>query len=409
MKTDPQELVEAFQLFNEVSGRLTLAYEELRGQVAQLNHELADANLQLRRQLEEKERLSRRLDLLLSLLPGAVIVLDENELIQDGNPEARRIFGETLLKGTEWRHLAASRLQSLGEGEWRLMPLAAGMGEKRLSISSQQLPEQGGRILLVQDVTEAQRMREAVQRQKRLSAMGEMLANLAHQLRTPLAAAMLYASQLNEPHLTPEDRARFQDRLIRRLQYLEKLINDMLRFVKGEADSGARTVLMQVLDDVAQVMEPVFKQKKIRFHVDNQAGDCLLTGSREVLAGVLTNILSNAAHFSPAEAVVSLVTRPTEQAVEIRIQDRGPGISPAQQERLFEPFFTTRAEGTGLGLAIVREVVTQLGGAVWAESEPGRGALFGIRVPLAARQDPALSGSPLFQETPDKAGEAHHD
>ncbi|MEW6611523.1 MAG: sensor histidine kinase [Pseudomonadota bacterium] len=382
--SDSQALVEAFQLFTEVSDQLTQAYQHLQAQVARLNDELTEANLRLREQLEEKEKLSRRLDLLLNLLPGAVLVLDGAEVVQDLNQEARRIFGDSIGKGTSWRGILGQQLRSRGQGEW-VLQAAPDEPERRLVISHNRLPEQGGQILLVQDVTEAQALREAMQRQQRLSAMGEMLANLAHQLRTPLAAALLYTSQLQGGDLDAALRQRFAGRVLTRLRHLEALINDMLRFVKGETDTGQSVAVSALLQDLRQLMEHWFAEKQVMLRIENGAGEERVVGAQEALAGVLGNVLHNALHFSPTGGTVTLSAQPTGAMVEFRVADQGPGIAAAVQERLFEPFFTTRAEGNGLGLAIVREAVTQLGGEVWVKSRPGAGAVFGVRLPRAGR------------------------
>lgn len=393
---EPKDLLQAFELFNQVSAELSAAYAALQDQVARLNDELAEANLRLRQQLHEKEQLSQRLNLLLNLLPGAVLVLDAAGCIQDLNPEARRIFGTAPVPGDDWAVLAAARLESLEQGEWLLRPVSPGGAEKRLNISYNRLPDDSGQILLVQDVTESQALREARQRQQRLSAMGEMLANLAHQLRTPLSAALLYGSQLQSPALDASGRERFTEKTVARLRQLETLINDMLRFVKGPSDTGGTSTLDQLLVALDALFQPLFAASEQHLAVENSAGDAHLKGGRELLVSVIGNLLQNALQFSPPAGRVTLSARRVEAAIEITVRDQGPGIALARQARLFEPFYTTRAEGTGLGLAVLREVIEELGGMVWVNSREGAGAEFGVRVPLAT--GPALQSGGGGQE-----------
>lgn len=187
--SSPQELQQAFALFNHVSEQLTSAYADLQINAERLTQELAVANGELRRQYEEKEALSQRLVHLLAALPGGVVVVDVAGVVEEVNPAALKLLGEPLV-GDSWQSVCSRTLSpTSAPGEW----LLAG-GERRVSVSSSAREGAGGEILLLQDVTDAHAMGEQLQRHKRLSAMGEMAAALAHQLRTPLAAALLYTS-----------------------------------------------------------------------------------------------------------------------------------------------------------------------------------------------------------------------
>lgn len=374
----PEDLKEAFSLFNQVSEQLTGAYMELQKQVEQLTHELAVANGELRRQLEQKENLSRRLSSLLSALPGGVVVLDANGRVSESNPVARHLLGESLV-GEQWEDVCKRALQATDTpGEW----LAGMANDRRVAISSSRLEAQGGEILLIQDITDVSQMQEQLQRHKRLSAMGEMVAGLAHQLRTPLAAALLYTSHLRDD-LPPEDRERFADKAIARLHSLERLIKDMLIFVRGGKGGNEHIAASTLLLDVQQVMEPQMQQQGLVFSVqDNSGGACLL-GSREALSGALVNLLANAMQACGGAGDITLAAlRGDGDWLEFHVRDTGKGIPQRLQERLFEPFFTTRTDGTGLGLAIVREVTQMHGGEISVQSAEGKGSEFVLRLPV---------------------------
>jgi two-component system sensor histidine kinase FlrB len=377
--SSPQALQQAFALFNQVSEQLTQAYAELQVKVERLTHELAVANGELRRQYEEKEALSRRLAHLLAALPGGVVVVDGAGRVEEANPAALRLLGEPLV-GEAWQGVRARVLMPTPvPGEWVLQG-----GARRISISSSPREGVGGEILLLQDVTDAHALEEQLQRHKRLSAMGEMAAALAHQLRTPLAAALLYTSHLGDPTLPEQERARFAERALGRLRHLEALIQDMLVFVRGGHTPQESVDVSSLLADVRQVMEPQMAQHGVRFEVQDVSGGASLLASREALSGALTNLLVNAMQACrPGGRVVLEAGRDGRGWVEFRVRDDGRGIPRAVQERLFEPFFTTRTEGTGLGLAIVREVVQIHGGEVAVESEEGVGSEFTLRFPPA--------------------------
>lgn len=197
-----QELQRAFDVFNQVSAELTQAYAALQGRVESLTTELAVANGELRRQYQEKEALSERLTLLLNALPAGVVVLDSAARVSEANPAARAMLGEHVL-GSDWARLAGVRLMPTdAPDEWQL-------GPQRVSIAESPLDSAGGRILLLHDITVAHGLKADLERNQRLAAMGEMAASLAHQLRTPLATALLYSANLAQPALSDAARARF--------------------------------------------------------------------------------------------------------------------------------------------------------------------------------------------------------
>ncbi|HMV00484.1 MAG TPA: histidine kinase dimerization/phospho-acceptor domain-containing protein, partial [Rhodocyclaceae bacterium] len=217
------ELQRAFDLFNQVSAELTSAYGALQARVASLTEELAVANGELRRQFVEKEALSERLSLLLDALPAGVVVLDGGARVTEANPAARALFGDGVV-GSHWGDVARAHLEpTLAIGEWLV-------GERRVSLAESALAAGGGKILLVHDVTAAHGMKAELERHQRLAAMGEMAASLAHQLRTPLAAALLYTGNLGQPGLADEARAKFADKAAGQLRRLERLIQDVLLF-----------------------------------------------------------------------------------------------------------------------------------------------------------------------------------
>lgn len=363
-QTDPAALAEAFRLFNEASGELSRAYDGLQAQVAQLTVELAEANGELRRQYQEKAALNERLATLLAALPAGVVVLDGLGTVEQANPAALAMLGSDIV-GWLWHELLAARLSaSDAANEWTN---AAGA---RLEMRETALDSSSGRIVLVHDVTEAQRMRMLAARNERLAAMGEMVAGLAHQLRTPLSAALLYAANFGSPALTAPDREKVASRVVERLQHLEALIRDMLVFARGEIGSRELLSIKALVGEVFANCDPLARGKGVEFLALAEAGDAAVWVSRADLVGALTNLIENAIGVVPAGGMVALDAEVDAANVTFCVCDNGPGIAPALQKRLFEPFFTTRAQGTGLGLAIARGVARAHGGDL--ELRPGR-------------------------------------
>lgn len=222
-------------------------------------------------------------------------------------------------------------------------------------------------------------------RHERLSALGEMAAKLAHQLRTPLAAALLYVGHLTRPQLDDDDRLRFATKAMARLHYLERLVVDMLAFVKGAQGVRSRFPVRDLLGDLMQITEAQAAAQGVNLILDDQVGDLTLEADRQALSGALTSLIENALQASRPGLSVHLIAHANAGPfVVFQVEDEGEGIAEEARARLFEPFYTTRSEGSGLGLAIVKQTADAHGGWVEVESMPGAGSRFSLYVPQHA-------------------------
>ncbi|KPC53108.1 sensor histidine kinase [Amantichitinum ursilacus] len=377
---DPRELEEAFSLFTEASKQLSDAYADLQQQVEFLTKQLEIANGNLRRELEEKAALSRRLTVLLEQLPGGVVEVDERNQVAAMNPAARAMLAP-LQQGDDWGGFRAQVLTPTSSDDLWVYPRS--QGALRLNIKESAMPAESRRILLVQDLTQSWALEQALARHQRLATMGEMAAGLAHQLRTPLATALLYAGHLAKPVLPEADRIRFGEKTLARLRHLETLIQNMLGFVRGQDMRLEAVELAQTLNEAAQTLQPQLEARNLHLNLMLPTDEILVLANRKELLGVILNLLDNAMLASPDGAAIQLALDQLAGTAVLRVSDQGSGMSPQVQERLFEPFFTTRKEGTGLGLAIVRNLVAHWGGEIAVRSAPDQGSDFTIRLPVS--------------------------
>jgi len=221
-------------------------------------------------------------------------------------------------------------------------------------------------------------------RRERLSALGEMAARLAHQLRTPLAAALLYVGHLAGKSLDDQERQKFADKALGRLRHLERLIADMLAFVKGAEGVVTRFRISDLLDEWQQTLDAHALPRGVVLDMEDETSGAALEADRQAVLGALINLGENALQASPAGSIVRLHAYVSGGPfVALRVEDQGGGIDMNARERLFDPFFTARAGGSGLGLAIVKQTADTYGGWVEVDSEPGRGSVFTLYLPIA--------------------------
>lgn len=371
------ELEEAFGVFNSASSGLESAYASLEQQTKRLTDALHLERAESKRKEIERSRIARRLDCLIDVLPGAVLVLDGEGQIRQCNAAAEQVFGEDL-DGKAWSSVSASCLKALRHGTE-----FAGPGGSRLSLASRSLSPDPGQVLLFTDVTESRAIDALSEQHGRLSAMGEMAASLAHQIRTPLASALLYASSAATPQASETQRFAMLRKLLPRLHDLERLISDMLLFARGAGPVDPCIAVAEVLHSAVATVTPCLSGRQ-NIEIVASPPELTIAGSAQALSGAVINLINNALDAAGKEARVQVsATRSGSAAVDIRVTDNGPGVAAGQEEVVFEPFFSGRSEGTGLGLAVVRSVARDHGGEAWAESGREQGACFVIRIPAS--------------------------
>lgn len=377
-------LEQAFALFDQMSTQLSQSYNLLEARVTELKGELAVVSAQRMSELAEKERLANRLQNLLDLLPGGVIVIDGHGKVREANPAAFELLGEPLV-GELWRQVIG-RSFAPREDDGHEVSLRDG---RRLSIATRSLDAEPGQLVLLNDLTETRHLQDQLARHERLSTLGRMVASLAHQIRTPLSAALLYASHLAEQTLPAETRQRFAGNLKERLHELEHQVRDMLVFARGElplTDRLTPKALFQALQQAAQVQ---VQGHNVRWQCDSHLGELLC--NRDTLVGAVLNLVENALQASAGPARIKIHLYRRDSTLRLCVSDAGPGIDSDLLQRLGEPFLTTKATGTGLGLAVVTAVARAHQGELQLFSRKGRGTCAIVTLPLIGAAREALA------------------
>ncbi len=371
-----QELRDAFEIFNRQSGLLEESYRDLQDTVESLTRQLRQEQSARLAELVQKERLGRRLSELLETLPGAILVIDGAGIIRQQNSQASALLNQPLI-GCSWAAIVRREVRDGGSEDGNI-ELRDG---RWLSLSRRPLRSEAGEVLLLADVTESRRMSELRQRNERLTAIGEMTAEFAHQVRTPLASAMLYAGQLDRS--TPANE-RVADRITAGLHELKRMVNDMLGFAAGVRRSQEQIKVLDLLNDVRRsVHEQLGERTDLRVSVEDE--DLTIAANSDALKGALLNLVTNADQAGNGEADILLHGHRTGDSIHLCVTDDGPGIAEDMRAKVFEPFFTTRPQGTGHGLSVVKAVADAHGGDA-SVSTAGRGTCFSIQLP--AHSDP---------------------
>jgi len=222
----------------------------------------------------------------------------------------------------------------------------------------------------------------------KLSAVGEAYAGLTHEINNPLGIILsrvrLMRTQERDRPLDP-DVSRDLEVIERQSSRIAEIVRGMLAFTRKTDLKMRRTDLNQVIREVMGLVQKPFSKKKIAIEADLPRGLPTIWGSPVHLQQVFLNLLNNARDAMPAGGTIVVRTSRAGDHVVAEVQDSGTGLATEAQGRVFEPFFTTKGEGTGLGLSVSYGIIQAHAGEIAAESEPGKGAVFRVTVPIEKR------------------------
>lgn len=334
----------------------------------------------------------------LAVLRSSAIVLDDEERAVTVSPTARALgfVRDDKLVQPDLLEIARAvrRQRTIQEVELDLPRGALGTGE--IAIAARAAPL-GPRhlLLLLDDRTQAKRV-EAVRR--------DFVANVSHELKTPVGGIALLAEAVLDAADDPEAVARFARRIkieSTRLTRLVQEIVDLSRLQTAETPEDPQIVdIDDVVQEAVDLMLTLAEGKRMSFRVST-ADDLHVYGDPGMLVTALSNLLTNAISYSPEDSRITVVARGADDVVEISVSDQGRGISPEDQQRVFERFYRVDAArsratgGTGLGLAIVKHITANHGGEITLWSQEGRGSTFTIRLPRAQVDGDGIPPTPL--------------
>jgi len=237
-------------------------------------------------------------------------------------------------------------------------------------------------MILIHDVTTTYQSQEERVRQVKLASMGKMAAEIAHQLRTPLATAMIYAGHLSKQEVPDHRKISFANLLNRQLSALENLVSRMMEFLQQRRHAPELIPIESLLNECRDSILPLFEGKKVRLIIQSVGGEHVLRIQRDQFRGGVLSILENALSVSAPGQKVIIESIARDSRLNLRISDEGPGVSVELVDRLFEPFSTNRSGGTGLGLAIAKAAFESHGGQITFTNLSPAGACFHVVLPV---------------------------
>jgi two-component system sensor histidine kinase SenX3 len=323
----------------------------------------------------------------IAVLRSSGIVVDSSDRVVNNSPAAvaHGLVRDHELVHPELLHLARAvrRDGVIREAE---LDLRKGIGPGRLVVAARVAPLGADHVLLlVEDRSKAARVEE-IRR--------DFLANVSHELKTPVGGIALLAEAILDAHDDPEAVARFAKRISVESDRLSRLVKEIVELSRLQ---GADVVREPALIDVGACARDALDQSRLMAEdhdidlADACEDGCLVWGDAQLVTTAIANLIGNAIAYSDSGTRVAVsVRRSSDGLVDIAVTDQGLGIAPEEQERIFERFYrvdTARSRatgGTGLGLAIVKHIADNHGGTVSVWSQPGRGSTFTIRLPVAS-------------------------
>jgi nitrogen fixation/metabolism regulation signal transduction histidine kinase len=256
------------------------------------------------------------------------------------------------------------------------------------------LPGQGGRgaLCLLTDITEVTQLREQVALKKNLESLGEMSAGLAHEFKNAIAALQGYIQLLQSQKLDEQSRSTAAS-LLNEVRNLADMVTSFLNFARPQPLQLDEVELDELIQECASELESFYKTLDVELSisrpvrsVDSSSERIVIRADERMLRQTLLNLMRNAAEAIPAgrsnrRVEVSSTSQEKGWAV-VEIKDTGEGIPAADLQRIFIPFFTTKATGHGVGLALAHRVITQHGGTLTARNAKDGGAVFTVRLPV---------------------------
>lgn len=360
-----QMLMEAFDQFNRASIQLEEKYAIIEEEAKKLREEVQEKNLEL-------SKLSTLLESVLNNSNSCVAAVDAEFNILVKNPVA-----ETLI-------------EELGEEEFSgmlRMYSRSGVFDHemdgstyRLSVGLLDTGELKGFVYVINDITHMKHLEMERQRDEKLKLMGEMAANIAHDIRNPLGSIELFASLLERDIQKNESGTKLTRSIIKGVRTINSIITNILIFTKEIQLEKNEHHVADIVDDVILYLQHLMREKNIKFmnRIDEEH---LIKCDMELCKQIVMNLVHNAIDAVGEQGEIIMESFSEGDVSGFSVRDNGSGITADMRKKLFIPFQTTKAKGTGLGLAIVYKIIKAHEGNIAVDSDGRSYTVFRVELP----------------------------
>jgi two-component system, NtrC family, sensor histidine kinase PilS len=240
-----------------------------------------------------------------------------------------------------------------------------------------------GRVIHFQDLTDLRRMELAVARSERLAGIGRLAANIAHEIRNPLASISGSVEVLKQVAGADAETRNLVDIAVREVDRVNALISNLLNYARPRSEDRQRLDLTEMVTEIATMFEVERRSTEVHLQLETVSA-VWVEGAAGQIKQVLWNLLRNAAEAMPRGGTITVATTvrlaPKHEAI-LMVRDTGVGIAREDLDHIFEPFFSRKVGGTGLGLATTARIVGDHEGTIDVLSQPGEGTAFTVRLP----------------------------
>jgi two-component system, NtrC family, nitrogen regulation sensor histidine kinase GlnL len=397
-------------------GRLAVAFNHMASQLRQQRTALESANHELRRRLEEVADLKTYTDNILASLTNGIVTVDLDGRVVTLNPAAEmltgffagevtgryctEVFDQTPELGEILMETIASRVATPG--------VAATLHRRNgrtVPVEISAAPLKGGEgkdlgvIAAIRDLSVVRELEGRLRRSDRLAALGSLAAGLAHEIKNPLTSLLTFSRHLTRRFDDEQFRAKFQSVVPHELERINGIVERLLELARPTPLSFSAVRLSALLERVVDLYADEMETRAVEVSRDYARELPVVWVDAEAIYQAFVNLVRNALDAMPSGGRLTLrvgwsdgdhVVRPGRypqtRRVRVEIQDSGPGISAADSDRVFNPFFTTKVSGTGLGLALTHKIVEDHGGSIDFRSGRAGGTVF--RIVLSLFPDP---------------------
>ncbi len=407
-----ESLSKAFEIFSEESLRLEAAYSSLNQHFQLLNLELQESNHRLQNKVAELDIITQYLKSVLDNISQGIIFIDFQGIITTYNSAAESILNlraHAVLKTPFWKHfedrtfgfsmreaLYAKRAPSFSSMSYKHPQAPYRDLEISTTFALNKSPEPSptkphattqGLILMIRDITEVRYLQMIANRADRLKELGEMAAQVAHEIRNPLGGIKGFAALLCRDLADRPQLQQMATYIIEGTDELNRLVNQVLQFARPVHPHYEPIEIISWLDELRQhvLADPAVQANRISIDLKHQTSKIILYLDGALFKSALLNLIVNAIHAMPGGGTVTLNAEATEETAQISVSDTGVGIPKEHLAKIYSPFFTTKSDGTGLGLAEVQKVVQAHGGSVEVASEVEKGTTFTLSIPIKTK------------------------